>query len=231
MTEKEVAPKKHGPIVHGMFAKDFLLPWEDRDEFIALHDGLVREYFPVGISEEETVWHIAQLFWKKRRLIKLHTATVLRDSGTQAILETGETSWHGINRALRRQARTDRYVVTTMITAFTEAFGQMTRLGKRVRLELGTEKPAALSELVNEGISIMHGKILPGVRKIRKIPSVEDALESHFKYEDLEKVAKLEAMMDAQIAKAMSRLVGIKEFKKTPAGSPPRQLTAPKPQG
>jgi hypothetical protein len=222
---------RFGIIVHGMFAKDFLLPWEDRDEFVALHDGLVREYFPNGISEEETVLHIAQLFWKKRRLSKLHTTTVLRDSGTQAILETGETSWHDINRALRKQARKDRDVITAMSAAFTEAFGQLTRLGKRVRQELGTEKPAALGELVKEGISIMNEKILPGVRKIHKIPGVDDALDLHFKSEDLEKVARLEAMIDAQIAKAMSRLVGIKEFKKTPAGSPLRQLIAPKPQG
>jgi hypothetical protein len=92
MNEKEVTPKKPSPIVHGMYAKDFLLPWEDPDEFAALHEGLVIEYLPAGMSEEETIFHIAQLFWKKRRLSRLHTTTALRDSGTQAILATGETS-------------------------------------------------------------------------------------------------------------------------------------------
>jgi hypothetical protein len=227
----DAPPKKRGPIVHGMYAKDFLMPWEDPNEFAAVHQELVREYHPVGMSEEETIFHVALLFWKKRRLSMLHTTTALRDSGTQAILATGETSWHDINRALRKQARRDRGVITELSDTFIEALKQLTRLEKRVRQELGTEQPTALSELMNEGISIMKEKILPAVRRIRKMPDVGDALDRQFISEDLEKVVRLEAAFDAQIAKALSRLVGIKEFKMTPAGSPSRQLTGPKATG
>jgi hypothetical protein len=38
--------KKGGPFVHGLYAKDVLLPWDDREEFAALHRGLKQEFFP-----------------------------------------------------------------------------------------------------------------------------------------------------------------------------------------
>ena len=38
----------------------------------------------------------------------------------------------------------------------------------------------------------------------------------------------LETMIDARITKALARLVAIKEFKRTPAGNPLAQLTAPR---
>ena len=46
-------PKKAGSFVHGLYSKDVLLPWDDREEFAALHSALKQEFFPSGPSEEE----------------------------------------------------------------------------------------------------------------------------------------------------------------------------------
>jgi hypothetical protein len=59
-------PKKDGLLVHGLYTKDVLLPWDDREEFAALHSGLKLEFFPSGTSEEACVLDLAQLHWQKR---------------------------------------------------------------------------------------------------------------------------------------------------------------------
>jgi hypothetical protein len=49
-------------------------------------------------------------------------------------------------------------------------------------------------------------------------PNPEQTFESAYAPECLEKLYQLEAALDARLAKVLSRLVGIKEFNRTPAG-------------
>jgi hypothetical protein len=45
--------------------------------------------------------------------------------------------------------------------------------------------------------------------------------------ESVEKILRIEAAIDARISKVLARLVGLKEFKRTPAGgAPPTALTS-----
>ena len=102
--EKTSKPKKVGCIAHGLYAKDVLLPWDDREEFTDLHDGLKKEFFPIGPSEEECVLDLAHLYWQKRTIWRLRAATVLRDHFTDEIVATEKTSWAGIRRGLREKS-------------------------------------------------------------------------------------------------------------------------------
>ena len=103
--QASTAKAKGGRLSHGIFSKDVLLAWDDREEFAKLLDGLTLEFFPDGQSEQEAVFDLAQLYWQKRTLWRLRTAAVLRDHHTQEILATGEMSWVAIRRALRKKAR------------------------------------------------------------------------------------------------------------------------------
>jgi hypothetical protein len=96
-------PKKASSFVHGLYVKDFLLPWDDREEFEALHRALKQEFFPSGQSEEECVLDLAQLYWQKRTLWRLRTAAVLRDPFTNEIVATEKKSWSGSVSACRRE--------------------------------------------------------------------------------------------------------------------------------
>ena len=58
---------------------------------------------------------------------------------------------------------------------------------------------------------------LPLLERLRQGPSAEQAFENAYAIEDLEKIIRLEAAIDARI-KVLARLVGLKEFKRTPAG-------------
>ena len=54
-------------ITHGLYATDIVLPWEDQQLFDDLLRARFDEFCPDGILEEETVFELASLHWKKRR--------------------------------------------------------------------------------------------------------------------------------------------------------------------
>ena len=54
--------------------------------------------------------------------------------------------------------------------------------------------------------------------------SPESALDRAYAPQVIEKYTALEAALDTRIAKLTARLVGTKEFKRTPAGTPPTLL-------
>jgi hypothetical protein len=54
-------------VKHGAFAKTVILPGEDRREFEELHSALIKEWAPVGPTEEDAVLTIAKGVWRKRR--------------------------------------------------------------------------------------------------------------------------------------------------------------------
>ena len=59
-------------------------------------------------------------------------------------------------------------------------------------------------------------------------PNAEQAFDKAYAPESMEKLVRLEAALDARIAKVLARLVGLKEFKRTPAGAVGTSLlTAP----
>jgi hypothetical protein len=218
-------PKKTGSIVHGLYAKDMLLPWDDRDEFAALHGELKKELFPSGASEAECVLELAHLYWQKRTLWRLRTATVLRDRFTEEIVAMNRTSWAGIRRGLREKAREEQSVVRAMEESVANGVAKMNRLGKKMRKVAGPQEVEELASLLSSAIAQVK-KMLPLIEQVQQFTDAEGAFDRNYLPEGLEKVVRLEAMIDARISKVLARLVALKEFKRTPAGSPLAQLTA-----
>ena len=78
-------PNKNA-LTHGFYATDVVLPWENQQEFDDLLQAYRDEYCPDGISEEDAVFELTDLHWKKRRL-KVGLQQVLqklRDLGSGA---------------------------------------------------------------------------------------------------------------------------------------------------
>jgi hypothetical protein len=228
MSSEKVAatPKKVGFIIHGLYAKDVLLPWDDREEFTGLHSGLKKEFFPSGPSEEECVLDLAQLFWQKRSLWRLWTATVLRDRFTDEIVATESKSWAGIRRGLREKAREEHTLVQTMEASVANAVAEVQRLGKKMAKGASPEEVQKLAPLLSAGIELVNKSLLPLLEQVQQLPDAEGAFDKNYLPEALEKVVRLEASIDARISKVLARLVALKEFKRTPAGNPLAQLTA-----
>jgi hypothetical protein len=51
-----------------------LLPGEDRAAFEELHRALVAEYSPVGVSEEDVVWTMTHIIWRKNHMRTVRAA-------------------------------------------------------------------------------------------------------------------------------------------------------------
>jgi hypothetical protein len=65
-------------VTHGAFAKIAVLPGENTAEFDLLHSLLIREWSPVGITEQDAVLSIAKGIWCKLRAQKLLQARIDR---------------------------------------------------------------------------------------------------------------------------------------------------------
>jgi hypothetical protein len=60
--------RRPSALKHGGFSKTVLFPWEDVEEFEALHRSLQDEWKPSGALEEDAVFTILTCIWRKRRI-------------------------------------------------------------------------------------------------------------------------------------------------------------------
>ena len=75
---------------HGGFSKTVLFPWEDTDEFDALHRSLQDEWEPSGALEQDAVYTILTCIWRKRRIRdkrNLDTLAALQHKELKALSE------------------------------------------------------------------------------------------------------------------------------------------------
>ena len=59
---------------HGAYSATAVLPGESRAAFEKLHRGLIAEYTPSGVTEDDIVADMARLMWRKQNLGTLHIA-------------------------------------------------------------------------------------------------------------------------------------------------------------
>ena len=77
---------------------------------------------------------------------------------------------------------------------------------------------AAHVDKINAMMQTIGQYVLPLMQTLgRQGPDAEQTFDSAYAAERIEKIARLEAALDARIAKVLARLVGLKEFKRTPA--------------
>jgi hypothetical protein len=218
--------RSRNALVHGIYAKDVLLPWDSRDDFEKLHEDLKTELFPHGRAEEEAVLDLAFLHWHKQTLWRMWQTAVLKDPFTQDILQTERKSWSGIRKRLRAVANDERTLLGTIDAKIAEMMSQIGRLQKKMNAASDQEEVKLIAEKINSSLCIINEYSLPLMQALRQGPNAEQTFDQAYAAENLEKLVRLEAALDARIAKVLARLVGLKEFKRTAAaGTPTTSLT------
>jgi hypothetical protein len=205
-------------LVHGLYAKDVLLPWDSREEFERLHADLKAEFFPSGRAEEEAVLELAFLHWHRRTMWRLWQSEILRDPFTDDIVQTERKSWSGIRASLRKAARGEGTVRNGVDNILEDMVASAAHLGSKIESsENGAERKELTTQL-DAILQIINERVVPITEAMAKVPTAEGAFDKAHAPERLGKIMDLEAKIDVRISKALARLVGLKEFKRTPAG-------------
>jgi hypothetical protein len=222
MAKNAMETKVSGRLVHGLYARDVLLPWDSQDDFEQLHWDLKLELAPNGRAEEETVLEIALAFWQKRTLWRLRKAAVLEDPQTATIAKTRAKSWVGVRNKLRKAARKEK---TELGEVEEELAAMVTHMVHQAQsVQRNSEKASDADRETNARkldsiLEALHDEVFPMINQLRQGSRAHESFRQAYAPESLAKVLQLEAAVDARINKALARLVGLKEFKRTPAGS------------
>jgi hypothetical protein len=219
--------RSRNALVHGLHAKDVLLPWDCKEDFEKLHQDLKAEFSPRGRAEDEAVLDLADLHWQKRTLWRMRQVAVLKDPFTKDIIQTRRKSWSGIRKRLRWAAHDQRTLLGTVEAEHAEMVSEVRRLQK----ELDTASDREAVKVTEEKLNALHRTIaehvVPLLQRLMQVPDAEQAFDAAYATESMEKMVRLEAALDARVAKVLARLVGLKEFKRTPAGgAPPMALSS-----
>jgi hypothetical protein len=216
----------HNALVHGLYARDVLLPWDSKSDFEKLHADLRAEFMPHGRAEEETVLDLTFLHWHKHTVYRMWQTSVLKDPFTQDILETKRKSWSGIRNRLRSAARSERTLLGVADAERAKLLSQIERLRKDMDAASDQQEVQLIEQKIDALLGTMHKHVLPLVQALQQGPNAEQTFDSAYASESIEKIVRLEAALDARIAKVLARLVGLKEFKRTPAAGTIAALTS-----
>jgi len=234
---------------HGGFSKTVLFPWENADEFEALHRSLKAELDPQGALEEEAVYTILTSIWRKHRIRdkrNLDTLAALQKKDLEVLSEEPlpffDTEHENTVCALIRMVDADRRPrhddkVSQLLGFSCSLYGELEgeflefsigMLGEEFETHLEREVPQENYSTTPEWVQAVKREVdevlLPRARAEMDSPDYLAAKAAEFIttdriLEDLD----LEERLDAMVDRAMRRLAQIK-FMKQISGSSEKQL-------
>jgi hypothetical protein len=234
---------------HGGFSKTVLFPWENADEFDALHRSLQEEWDPSGALEQDTVYTILTCIWRKRRIRdkrNLDTLAALQHKDLEALFKMPlpffdtehETTMYDMTHRPRSQGPARNNGKVSNLIGFSSSLygnlkGQflemsMNMLGREFKAHLMREVPKENYPTTPEWVQAVKREVdevlLPLARSEMDSPDYLAAKAAEFITTDriLEDLA-LEERLDAMVDRAMRRLAQMK-FMKQVSGSRERQL-------
>jgi hypothetical protein len=234
---------------HGGFSKTVLFPWEDADEFDALHRSLQEEWDPSGALEQDAVYTILTCIWRKRRIRdkrNLDTLAALQHKDLKTLSETPlpffdtkeEKTMHVLKHMPRfKGSPRDDGKVSHLIGFSSSLYGKLDgqflelligMLGEEFSTHLKREVPKEKYSTTPEWVQAVKREVdevlLPRARAEMDSPDYLAAKAAEFITTDriLEDLA-LEERLDTMVDRAMRRLAQMK-FMKQISGSSERQL-------
>jgi hypothetical protein len=251
-----VAGKRFRPpsaFKHGGFSKTVLFPWEDADEFEALHRSLKDEWCPSGALEEDAVYTILTCIWRKRRIRdkrNLDTLAALQHKDLEALSEIPlpffDTKQEGTMHALTHRRKSDGPVRAkdnvSQLLGFSSSLyrrldGQflelsINMLGGELSTHLNREVPKENYSTTPEWVQAVKREVdevlLPRARSEMDSPGFLAAKAAEFITTDrIIEDLTLEERLDAVIDRAMRRLAQMKFMKQISASGERQLLNAP----
>jgi hypothetical protein len=221
---------------HGVYASDVVLHWENEQDFKDLLEDVRAEFCPNGASEEDAVFDIASLIWKKRRLNIGSQLAFHRHPDAGALVEAGRSGWSGVADYLKTSVGDgDRMcdAIRTMTRSHAVTFsktcavmdqrlqqmsagksaGQEGQSSDRASKQSDSAELQSLITLAKE-LNLTTDMIRDQLQLIETYDLDQRVCERAYRPETMERELKLRAELDKRIEKAINRLVTIKEYKK-----------------
>jgi hypothetical protein len=211
--------RKKNTLTHGIYGKDILLPWESREEFEKLWAELRDEFQPNGRMENEIVFDVAHLRLQKNRVHQMWVAAAYGDPFVSDLVKAGQKSWAGMLNHLKCEAKDRRMMTVLLDKLFLEQTAEAAKtLAELIQTGKLTDSATKTSETrkreANASVNVTKDFAIPLIEAFKDRPNTEDSVRRTYSPEYLEPVIRLEAMIDARIDKALSRLVNLKEYKR-----------------
>jgi hypothetical protein len=200
--------KNFNALVHGVYASDVVLPWEDKDEFYKLLKGLKLTYQPRGAYEEEIVYDIAALLWKKRRVNRLLQIPSAESASSREIEENGVHNVHGIRRALRKKGANGKLfksVSANIDRLSKEVSSSASKIGGQSKSSLRTQLKALQGEVA---------KLQPIIKRAERSDQPDKAFDFSPMLDAINKANEIEARWDGLVKKKIEQLVMSREFQR-----------------
>src|SRR5262249_15156862 len=198
----------------GLTVRDLVLPWESKAEFKRLHQELRAELLPQGRMQEEIVFDVAVLHWRKYRLHKMLRTAALQDSFFIELMESGRKSWSGIRKYFLEQDEGYKTIRSKLNNLVSKVDEKVMKELARDPKEMEKEELEGREQRLSDMTKAMSEHLLPMLQAIDAGPSAEKTFEQAYSPEFLERVLKCEAAIDARIDKLLGRLVTLKEYQR-----------------
>lgn len=193
-----ISNKTNNALTHGLYASESVLPWESPQAFADLHESIREELNPCGQLEENAVLEVAELHWRKQRLSVSYLLPYHKTAPAPELVQAAQTSVPALAAYLAQapESTSGSFVATT-----SQLFDFL--------------KPSSTPKRAAESTK----KAQP------QASSANNIVEQAYSPANLERYLKIESMLDSRIAKIISRLVCLKEYKKM-YGQNPQQAVS-----
>ena len=203
-------PASQNALVHGVYAKDIVLPWESPEDFKRLFDELQTEWKPAGRTEYETVLTLARWNWVKHRLMRSTEMAFRKDSFGADLEKSGAKSWADVASYLQKNAADDSGVMAKAKNTLKLLDDTLTKAS--AAMDPNNQGSQDHFQEVQSVKKVFEAHVLPVYGKVFDKGNKNPITEAYHP-DYLEKIVRLEASIDARIDKALQRLVTLKEYK------------------
>ena len=174
--------RNRNALVHGLYAKDVLFPWDNPEDFERLHEDLKVEFFPHGRAEEEAVLDLTFLHWDKRTIRRMRQSVVLNDPFTLDIVSTQRKSWSGIRKQLRAAAKDARSLYNLSEEQVSMFQSEMKRLQREMKESTDRDEIKVLESKIAACRHLMSEFLTPPLQTSRgPMPSRPSTTCTHLK--------------------------------------------------
>jgi hypothetical protein len=158
------------------------------------------------------------MFWRKRTIYRLRQSELLSNPFTEAIFQTESKSWSEIRKRSRAAATDERTLRGAIESTMTGMLSEIENARDEIATASDAETIKVLEARMDTFRKVVSEKVMSFVKSMNRKPDAEQALDRACARESPKKAMRLDGALDPQASKLLARLVGLKEFKRMPAG-------------